>query len=69
MRHDFTFENSSMLSSCWFDDESQEMGVTFSNGREYVYEDVGPEIYRTLISAESAGRYFNSIKKDLTVKQ
>lgn len=69
MRHNFTFDNSAMLSSCWFDDESKEMGVTFNNGREYIIEDVDPTIYRTLISAESAGRYFNSIKKDLKVKQ
>lgn len=69
MRHNFTFMSSNMLNSCWYDDESKELGVTFNNGREYIYEDVEPDTYRTLISAESAGRYFNSIKKELKVKQ
>lgn len=68
MKHSFQFINSAMLSSCGYDDETEEMLVTFSNGKEYIYEDVDPAIYRMLISTESAGRYFNSIKKDLKVK-
>lgn len=68
MKHNFEITNSTMLRSCSYDDETNEMSVTFSNGREYIYEDVDPAIYRMLISAESAGRYFNSIKKDLKVK-
>ena len=60
--------SSAMLSLVEYDDETKELTVTFSNGKPYVYEDVPFETYRELISAESAGRYFNSIKKDLKVK-
>ena len=66
--HTHTF-TSAMLQSCSYDDESKELTVTFSNGKDYVYEDVDAEIYRRLITAESAGRYFNSIKAHLTVKK
>lgn len=60
---------STMLNSCSYDDEEKEMIVAFSNGKDYIYENVPPEIYRMLISAESAGRYFNSVKSSLTVKK
>ena len=69
MIHAFKFIGSSMLSECSYDDENNEMTIVFSNGRSYIYEDVDAEIYKRLVSAESAGRYFNSIKKDLKVKQ
>ena len=65
----FQFVNSSMLSSVSYDTEENEMTVTFNNGRSYVYEDVDRNIYENLISAKSAGAYFNSIKKDLKVKK
>jgi len=69
MKHDFIFMQSSMLSACSYDDESKELTVTFSNGKDYVYEDVDKSIYDALIIAESAGRYFNSIKSQLKVKK
>lgn len=68
MKHKFYFMQSSMLSACEYDDENKELTVTFSNGRDYTYEDVDKSIYDSLISAESAGKYFNSIKKGLSVK-
>jgi len=67
MKHEFVF-SSAMLNSAYYDDELKELTIIFSNGKPYVYEDVPIETYRELISAESAGRYFNSIKKDLKVK-
>lgn len=60
---------SSMLSACEYDDESHELIVTFANGKDYVYEDVDKGTYENLINSTSAGRYFNSIKKELKVKQ
>ena len=63
------FTNSSMLSNVSYDTEEKEMTVTFNNGRSYIYEDVDRNIYESLISAKSAGAYFNSIKKDLKVKK
>lgn len=69
MRYNFTFIGSSMLLSCWHDDEIKELGIMFHNGREYIYEDVDPLIYQTLTTVESAGKYFASIKNNLTVKK
>jgi KTSC domain len=68
MIHSHTFENSLMLRDCSYDDDTSELSVTFNNGRTYTYEDVAKYIYDGLISAESPGKYFNSIKKDLSVK-
>jgi len=68
MKHEFAF-TSAMLQSASYDDETKELTVTFTNGKPYVYEDVPIETYRELITAESAGRYFNSIKSSLTVKK
>lgn len=65
----FQFTNSSMLSNASYDTEEREMTVTFNNDRSYIYEDVDKSIYENLISAKSAGAYFNSIKKDLKVKK
>jgi len=69
MKHDFLFMQSSMLSGCSYDDETKELTVTFSNSKNYVYENVDKSIYDALISAESAGRYFNSVKAHLKVKK
>lgn len=69
MKHDFLFMQSSMLSGCSYDDEKKELTVIFSNSKNYVYEDVDKSIYDALTSAESAGRYFNSVKAHLKVKK
>lgn len=68
MRFEHGFAESSMLNACAYDDETNELTVQFTNGKLYVYEEVPIETYRELISAESAGRYFNSIKKGLKQK-
>jgi len=69
MTYTHTFHSSAMLNSCSYDDETKEMTVIFSNGKPYIFEDVDKSIYDSLISAESAGRYFNSIKAQLKVKK
>lgn len=69
MIHDFLFMQSSMLSGCSYDDKTKELTVTFSNSKNYVYEDVDKSIYDALISADSAGKYFNSVKAQLKVKK
>jgi hypothetical protein len=69
MKHDFLFMQSSMLTGCSYDDETRELTVTFSNSKNYVYEDVDKSLYDGLTGAESAGRYFNSIKAGLKVKK
>lgn len=60
---------SSMLSACEYDDEKQELTVTFSNGKDYVYEDVDKGTYENLINATSAGKYFNSVKHNFKIKK
>jgi hypothetical protein len=68
IRH-FQFENSSMLSSCDYNDESEELTVTFTNGKSYTYIDVPRRTYDELIDAKSAGKYFNLVKSQLKQKQ
>lgn len=68
MIHSHTFEKSSMLRDCSYDDNTSELTVTFHNGRSYTYEDVGELTYDGLIEAESPGKYFNAIKSSLTIK-
>ena len=54
MRFEHGFKDSLMLNACAYDDETNELTVQFSNGKIYIYEDCPIEIYRELISAESA---------------
>lgn len=63
------FENSSMLSNCEYNDETEELTVTFTNGKDYTYIEVPKLVYDELINSESVGRYFNSIKGMLKVKR
>ena len=66
--HRLDFADSSMLANCEYDDATKELMVMFLNGRQYTYVDIPKETYDGLINAQSAGRYFNSIKKDLKLK-
>lgn len=68
MINNHTFENSSMLSSCSYDNENHELTVTFSGGKSYTYVDVENEFYHSLIGAPSAGKFFNAHKKSLEIK-
>lgn len=67
MKH--AFENSTMLASCEYNNETKELTVTFANGKDYVYKDVDKSIYNALIGAASAGKYFNSVKGGLRIKK
>ncbi len=66
--HMHTFVGSSMLASCTYDIDSEELVVTFANGKPYTYEEVSKNIYDELIEAKSAGKFFNSIKGQLKIK-
>ncbi len=68
MIYNHEFIGSSMLASCEYNDETFELTVTFHNGKSYTYEDVIINTYQDLISAPSAGSYFNSHKKNFKVK-
>lgn len=69
MKYDHRFDQSSMLQSVHYDDETNEMTAIFMNGKEYVYEDVQKKIYDELSTAPSAGRWFNAIKGSLKIKK
>lgn len=62
-------EASSMINSFAYDSDTKELTVIFKNGREYVYEDVELDVYLAMENAPSVGKYFNSIKAGLKVKQ
>lgn len=64
----YDFPDSAMLASCDYDSNEKELTVTFKNGRSYTYSDVDRRIYDELINAKSAGKYFNLIKNQLTIK-
>ena len=66
LHHNFT--NSTMISDAEYDSESKELIVTFNGGKTYIYVDVSKSIYDGLINAESAGKYFNVVKRDLVQK-
>lgn len=68
MIYNYQFSNSSMLQACSYDTDTQELTVTFMNGKDYVYSDVEKSTYEELIGAASPGKYFNSIKGSLTIK-
>ena len=57
-----------MLSGASYNTVTNELAVTFANGKTYVYVDVDRRVWDELIGASSAGKYFNLIKKDLKVK-
>lgn len=66
LRQDFI--QSSMLSSAEYDTETNELTVTFTGGKQYHYVDIERSVYVDLVTAPSAGRYFNSIKSGLKQK-
>ncbi len=49
---------SSMIHAVGYDPEKHILEVVFNTGRTYQYADVPPEVYDSLLKAESKGRYF-----------
>lgn len=58
-----TFAGSSALRRGAYDDETQELTLTFASGRSYTYPGVPPEVVTALEAAPSAGEYFNAAIK------
>lgn len=53
--------NSSMISTIYYDRESQELIVTFKNGGQYKYFDVPAELFEQLSSVtENLGKFFTA---------
>jgi len=55
-----SFPGSSALSSATYDDERQELTVTFKSGRAYTYRQVPPDVWDGLQNADSPGSFWRS---------
>jgi hypothetical protein len=51
---------SSAIALAEYDDETQDLTVTFTNGRSYDLSGVPPDLFEGLCSASSAGSFFNT---------
>ena len=56
--------NSSQLSYVGYDEETQELFITFKNGSTYKYTDVPKYIFTNLRSTTSVGTYFSDFVKN-----
>ena len=56
---------SSVLAAAVYDDELKELTLEFTSGRSYTYSQVPPETFEDLVSAPSAGKFFNNFIKDI----
>ncbi len=52
--------NSSALSWVDYDPDTEELTITFTNGRSYAHQGVPEQVYQDLLSAPSAGSYYSS---------
>ena len=55
-----TYPGSSAVSSSTYDEERQELVVTFKSGRSYTYRNVPPDVANDMATADSVGRFVNS---------
>jgi KTSC domain len=61
---------SAMIRSIGYDAETKTLEIEFSNGRVYEYAHVQPGMYRSLMGAESIGRYFSrNVKNNRQFKE
>lgn len=51
--------SSTALASASYDDESQELEITFTSGRSYTFQSVPADIYEGLVASPSPGSYYN----------
>ena len=58
------FPNSSVIRAADYDPDALTLDVTFTTGRTYTYFDVPEWKYDRLITASSAGEYFNTHIRD-----
>jgi KTSC domain len=62
--HETHFPESTALHSAAYDEETEELTVRLRTGRTYVYHGVPEFEYDRLVSADSAGQYYNHRIKD-----
>ncbi len=59
-----TFKNSAALAGVDYDPERQTLTITFKGGRSYTYQQVPPDVYEQLCSADSPGTFWRQSIKD-----
>jgi hypothetical protein len=55
---------SSMMTFVKYDDDANDLDITFTSGKTYRYLKVPAEVYEWLLDAESKGEFFNNNIKD-----
>jgi lysyl-tRNA synthetase class 2 len=58
------FPRSSVIISADYDLDAKALDITFRTGRRYTYFDVPDVVFDELITASSAGEYFNTHIRD-----
>lgn len=58
------FPRSSVIKSADYDPEAHALEVVFRTGRHYVYLAVPEHVFDALVTAQSAGEYFNTNIRD-----
>lgn len=56
---DFSKINSSVINFAAYDKTNEILLIVFNSASIWMYYDVPEDVYRGLVSAESAGKYFN----------
>lgn len=60
--------NSSAINAVAYDTIKHTLIITFKNGVDYTYPDLNESYYTGLITAASAGKYYNQVIKPLISK-
>ena len=56
-------QESSLIKSMGYDEETFELEVEFKNGKVYLYEQVPVQVYNSLAMADSVGKQFHRLVK------
>lgn len=59
-------DDSENIDRIWYNPLSLEMKVRFVSGRSYIYRNVEPKVFGTLVASQSVGSAFNVLKSKLT---
>lgn len=59
----YIFVQSSSLDAVGYDEAASTLGARFKDGAEYQYEGVPESVFAGILSASSAGRYFDQYVK------
>lgn len=57
---EMTIVDSSLIRAIGYDENTNTLRLEFNKGRGYEYQNVPKEVYKGIMKASSAGRYFNA---------